>query len=518
MTTGQNDRAHPQHPEHLAHPNHPAHPARTVDAVLRLRRDATLEEVPGQAGAAATGAWLLSAPAGAVALPDTTPGLLAVLTALAADDHAEDRLAPLVTAHDGEFGLLRLHMLLHKLDAAGMTERAVRLDGEPIARLRQVGRGRLALPAAPAADALVKLSRFATATAEGGLLVVRAPGSPLALELSPASAGLLGVLADWNSPAGAAELSGLPDPAVSQVLRLCAAGGLLVTGGPEHDPETGERRLAQWSAADLALHSRTRGPRTVTGYGGTYPLGERFGPEPASREPFPGRRIALAVPDLDARAKSEASLSEVLERRRSIREHDADAPITLEQLGELLYRSMRLRQTFTGGDGQELADRPYPSGGSVHELEVYPLITECVGAEPGLWHYAPDRHELELVAEPGPATAALVESARGSALMDSAPQVTLLVAARFGRVMWKYETVAYSLVLKHVGVLYQTFYLVGTAMGLAVCGLGGGDADEFAAASGLDRHSEGAVGELVVGSRPRTLRHSAGVPRGEEQS
>jgi len=60
---------------------------------------------------------------------------------------------------------------------------------------------------------------------------------------------------------------------------------------------------------------------------------------------------------------------------------------------------------------------------------------------------------------------------------------------------------AYALVLKDVGVLLQTFYLVATAMGLAPCALGGGDSDLFARASGLDWLVEGAVGEFVLGSR-----------------
>jgi SagB-type dehydrogenase family enzyme len=66
--------------------------------------------------------------------------------------------------------------------------------------------------------------------------------------------------------------------------------------------------------------------------------------------------------------------------------------------------------------------------------------------------------------------------------------------------MWKYDAIGYSLVLKHVGVLYQTIYLVATAMGLAVCGLGGADASDFAAASGLGFYTEGSVGELVIGT------------------
>jgi SagB-type dehydrogenase family enzyme len=66
--------------------------------------------------------------------------------------------------------------------------------------------------------------------------------------------------------------------------------------------------------------------------------------------------------------------------------------------------------------------------------------------------------------------------------------------------MWKYESMAYSLILKHVGVVYQTMYCVATAMGLAACALGGGDTDAFAAVTGLDYFEEGSVGEFLLGT------------------
>jgi SagB-type dehydrogenase family enzyme len=236
-------------------------------------------------------------------------------------------------------------------------------------------------------------------------------------------------------------------------------------------------------------------------------LASRFGPLPAAPPARHGTRVPLAVPDLAVVAKQDPPFTEVLESRRSVREHDAAAPITVDALGELLYRSARLRRRFAGPNGQELADRPYPSGGAIHELELYPLITACAGLDAGLWHYAAADHHLEHVADPGPATRALVDQARAASLMRDDPQVLLIVAARFGRLMWKYETIAYALLLKHVGVLYQTLYLVGTAMGLAVCGLGGGDAEDFATATGLDYHTEGSVGEIAIGSRPPGRRH-----------
>jgi len=77
----------------------------------------------------------------------------------------------------------------------------------------------------------------------------------------------------------------------------------------------------------------------------------------------------------------------------------------------------------------------------------------------------------------------------------------LVLAARFQRVQWKYRMVSYALILKHVGVLQQTMYLVATAMGLGACALGGGDADRFAEATGLNYYEEGSVGELMLGSR-----------------
>ncbi|MFH8385400.1 SagB family peptide dehydrogenase [Kitasatospora sp. NPDC018058] len=493
--------------------------ARTVRR-LRLRPDGALAPLGPRA-------VRLTAPVGALNLPDLAPGAMAAVAALAAREQTEEELAALVAARDGDAGLLRWQLARRRLGMAGMLEHSVHLatstptDGadEPLARLRPVGRGAAEPGPTPDPTGLVKLSRFASAAVEDGALLVRAPGSPLAVQLTARAAGLLAALAGWTSPAALAQLpGGLPLDAVRQTLRLFAAAGLLAYGSPGAEPEAEEQRFAQWQAADLAFHSRTRRPTSVAGYGGTYRFGDRFDPEPASPAPFPGEKVALSVPDLDELARADRPFTEVLEQRRSVRDHDEQAPITLEQLGELLYRSVRRRQTFTGGDGQELADRPYPSGGAVHELEVYPLVTSCAGLAPGLWHYATDRHELELVSEPDQATAQLVKNARESSLMQADPQVVLLVTARFGRVMWKYETVAYPLILKHVGALYQTLYLVGTAMDLAVCGLGGGDAADFATASGLDYFTEGSVGELVIGSRSRTLRQDVGVPRREAKA
>ncbi len=69
---------------------------------------------------------------------------------------------------------------------------------------------------------------------------------------------------------------------------------------------------------------------------------------------------------------------------------------------------------------------------------------------------------------------------------------------------WKYDAIAYAATLKHVGVLYQSMYLVATAMGLAPSALGSGDSDLFAAAAGTQYTVETSVGEFMLGSLPGT--------------
>jgi len=47
------------------------------------------------------------------------------------------------------------------------------------------------------------------------------------------------------------------------------------------------------------------------------------------------------------------------------------------------------------------------------------------------------------------------------------PQILIVLAARFGRILWKYSSIAYALILKDAGVLIQTLYLMATGMGSA---------------------------------------------------
>jgi SagB-type dehydrogenase family enzyme len=79
------------------------------------------------------------------------------------------------------------------------------------------------------------------------------------------------------------------------------------------------------------------------------------------------------------------------------------------------------------------------------------------------------------------------------------PQILITMAARFNRISWKYSSIAYSLILKDVGALLQTFYMMATDMGLGGCAIGSANIDLFAKMTGIEFHVEGPVGLFAIG-------------------
>ena len=308
----------------------------------------------------------------------------------------------------------------------------------------------------------------------------------------------------------AVEAGDLPIETVSLLLALLAAGGML--DDPGHagaDPQSAPPDPETWEFHDLLFHARTRRGRSDAPSGATYRLAGRMDPPPAVRPTPAGDRFPLSRPDLESLQRTDPPLSRVVERRRTIREY-GDRPIRIEQLGEFLYRVARLRDEqeidLPGPHGpirMAMASRPYPSGGALYELEFYAAIASCEGLIPGLYYYEPRDHGLIRIAgRSGELDAMLEDGARSAGIPGDTVQVLLILSARIPRLSWKYESIAYALVLKHVGVVYEAMYLAATAMKLAPCALGCGDSDRFARISGADYYDESSVGEFLLGSRP----------------
>jgi SagB-type dehydrogenase family enzyme len=349
------------------------------------------------------------------------------------------------------------------------------------------------------------LSRFAYCHQVEGQLVLESP-------LSQAQVLLL----DWQGAALVMQLArphncsemitgvpGIDLETVKQFVSLLLSAQMLSEVREDGTiQEQANTTLAPWEFHDLLFHARSRLGRHANPFGGTYRFSGKIEPLPALKPRMSEEAIALYKPDLETLKTTEASFTQVLETRKSIREY-GETPIAVQQLGEFLYRCTRVKDILQT-DRSEIARRPYPSGGALYELELYPVVNSCEGIASGLYHYDPLAHQLYRISDRTETVEALLTDARQAMGRQGMPQVLIVIAARFQRLAWKYESMAYALMLKHVGVLYQTMYLVATAMELAPCGLGGGNSDLFTKAVGCDYYAETSVGEFALGSRSQT--------------
>jgi SagB-type dehydrogenase family enzyme len=385
---------------------------------------------------------------------------------------------------------------------SGLIRRSVETDTVQLATLVPFS-GRTRLASFSAVDEPFALSRFAYVRRIGARMALECPlGNAHVLFEDPRALAIAYKLAQPVTIEQLTTATGLDSEAVRLLISLLIdVRAVIGSERPDSTAEDIDPILASWEFHDLLFHARSRLGRRDLRYGGTYRHMGKFLAPPALRADIGNTALELPRPDLHQAMRVDPPFISVVEQRRSIRQF-GDTPISADALSEFLYRVARVKRVFQADAAtQELLFRAYPAGGAIHELEIYPVIARCEGIDTGIYRYDPARHALVRLADRNEHVDALLSMARFTLKQDCELQVLLVITARFQRVQWKYESMAYALILKNVGVLYQSMYLTATAMGLAPCALGGGDSDLFAMAAGLDYYAETSVGEFVLGTR-----------------
>jgi oxazoline/thiazoline dehydrogenase len=349
-----------------------------------------------------------------------------------------------------------------------------------------------------------KLSRFVYMHKDGGSdIVLETPKSVYVLYMhNPIGLYILYFLFRGASPA---EISfDLADDTsqIAPLFQLLLIGGFidpLVDG--DNTTEELDQALIQWEFHDLLFHARTRLGRHNHPIGSHKPFIGKILPQPAVK-PIKSRcqKVRLYKPKISKSPYRDATFTRIFESRRSLRSFGAN-PISLKSLGEFLYRSARIRSRVTRKEYGQITSRPYPNSGALYEVEIYLAINKCRGLERGLYYYDALNHRLIRISKPVHDFERVLEESKVSCSLKDKPQVLVILASRFQRISWKYQGIAYALMLKNVGALLATTQLVATAMGLAHCPIGTGNSDRFSRLTGCSYYEESSIGEFVLGSR-----------------
>ncbi len=391
-----------------------------------------------------------------------------------------------------------LKLLVGRLAARGLIEfRLSASSGEELAVIEpQIADYWPQAAAIRDSDRLV-LSRFAYLRRRGVDMILESPRAGALFRLrDPNIAAALALLA---TPRQLKELRRSEPVSDVTLLALLLHSQLLIKSdvaeGTALRRDEGDEQLVLWDFHDLLFHARSTDGRHANPVGGAYPHEGAISPLPALRPGWSGGKVELPEP------QALSSFAELLRRRRSMRSFDDGRPITLQALSTFLDRSARVLSRWSDPSTEDggHTSRPYPTAGAAYEFELYLAVARCEGLEPGFYHYDAGVHALTAIQVQESDFEALIAQAAQAMGVVAAPQIVIVAAARFGRISWKYSAIAYSLILKDVGALLQTFYLTATDMQLGGCAIGISNIELFARMTGIDFHIEGAVGQFALG-------------------
>ena len=207
-------------------------------------------------------------------------------------------------------------------------------------------------------------------------------------------------------------------------------------------------------------------------------------PETYKRYPS-APKVQLEPPKVE----SGAPLWEVMGRRRSVRTFKKE-PLAKSELSQLLWAAQGIIHPKYGF-------RTAPSAGALYPVETYLVVNSIEQIEPGVYHYAVDRYELEQL-RAGDFRLQVAQSALDQEMVYHA-NVVFIWTAVFARSKWKYRQRAYRYIYLDAGHIAQNVALAAVARNLGSCQIGALYDDEVNALLDVNGTEESAIYMTVVG-------------------
>jgi len=155
------------------------------------------------------------------------------------------------------------------------------------------------------------------------------------------------------------------------------------------------------------------------------------------------------------------SVEKALVQRRSRRDFQ-DKALSSQKLSQILWAAY--------GVSSPSGLRTAPSAGALYPLEIYAVVGNVEGIEPGVYRYIPDEHKIVRLVDRDIRNE-LSEAALGQSMVADAP-VTLVFSAVYERTTSRYGERGFSYVHMEVGHSAQNVYLQAEALGLGTCAIG----------------------------------------------
>lgn len=208
-------------------------------------------------------------------------------------------------------------------------------------------------------------------------------------------------------------------------------------------------------------------------------------------EPFKGYPDAPKVSLEPPLSREGMPIWETVAARRSIRDFSSD-PMSAAELSQLLWAAQGITLLE-----MDWGFRAAPSAGALYPVETYLSAQNVSGLEPGIYHYSPREHALELLKE-GAFGPRLAEAALNQDFLADAGVVFCWTAV-FARSAWKYAERAYRYVYLDAGHIAQNVALAAVALGLGSCQIAALYDDEVNALLGVDGEEESILYLTAVG-------------------
>ncbi len=289
------------------------------------------------------------------------------------------------------------------------------------------------------------------------------PGRPTQPPVSPEPASLGRALVSRRGLLGAA---------------VGGAAGLALGRGIRPSPT-----IAAGSDVGVVYHQWSK-PGVIDALGSV----ANWGQAPELYKEYPGApRVALPPPELAA-ARATA---ETIASRRSVRSYSTQ-PMSSSELSRVLFLTSGISADRYGN-----ARRTAPSSGALYPIEVYAVVHNVEGIEPGVYHYAYREHALELV-RAGDQRGHVVEQGLGQEFLGQCGAVLFLTMI-LQRMRPKYQDRSYRYGLLEAGHIGENAYLAAADLGLGACGIGAFMDDQINVMLGVDGVEEAAVYMLAVG-------------------